>query len=79
MYTSSTIIATFIPLLGDVNHDGEIDIVDVLLVAQYKAGLDPQPFYPEQADLNNDGNIDMTDAFLILDYYSGKISEFPNN
>ncbi|MBY9005507.1 MAG: hypothetical protein KGD63_01990 [Candidatus Lokiarchaeota archaeon] len=58
---------------GDVNHDGEVDIVDALLISQYYVGLDPQPFYEEEADVNGDGSIDIIDALLVAQAYVGLI------
>ena len=65
-------------LLGDVNNDGFIDIVDALLTAQYYVGLDPTGFHPELADVNADGFIDIVDALLIAQYYVGLIDTFPS-
>ena len=31
-------------IIGDVNDDSEVNIVDTLLIAQYYVGLDPSPF-----------------------------------
>ncbi|MBY9006733.1 MAG: hypothetical protein KGD63_08245 [Candidatus Lokiarchaeota archaeon] len=63
---------------GDVNMDGNVDIVDALLTAQYYVGLDPQNFiFPEAADVNRDGVIDIVDALLTAQYYVGVINEFP--
>ena len=59
--------------VGDVNSDGEIDIVDALLIAQYYVGLDPSDFNSAAADTNYDGNIDIVDALLIAQYYVGII------
>ncbi len=63
---------------GDVNHNGNVDIIDALLIAQYAVGLNPQPFYPEQADVNGDGAINIVDALLIAQYYKGIINELPS-
>jgi hypothetical protein len=63
-------------MLGDVNGDGAIDIVDALLTAQFYVGLDPANFIPENADTNCDGNIDIVDALLIAQYYVGLILQF---
>lgn len=64
------------PTLGDVNEDGNIDIVDALVTAQYYVGLDPANFNPDAADVNCDGGVDIVDALLIAQYYVGLISEF---
>jgi len=59
---------------GDVNGDGEIDVVDSLVIARYMTGL--ETFTPEQkiaADYDGDGIITYYDAkamSLILSEYS---------
>lgn len=58
----------------DVNSDGEIDIIDALLVVQYYVGLNPAGFNPLVADVDCDGDIDIVDALLIAQYYVGIIS-----
>jgi len=58
---------------GDVNHDGNVDIVDALMIAQYYVGLDPQPFYPEEADVDGSGTIDIVDALMVAQAYVGLI------
>ncbi|MBY9005435.1 MAG: glycoside hydrolase family 9 protein [Candidatus Lokiarchaeota archaeon] len=63
--------------LGDVNHDGEVNIVDALLIAQYYVGRNLEPFYSEQADTNEDSKIDIIDALLIAQFYVGIISSLP--
>ncbi|MBN2533508.1 MAG: S8 family serine peptidase [Spirochaetales bacterium] len=63
-------------LTGDVNNNGNIDIFDALLVAQYYAGLDPQGFNPSAADVDCNGVIDIIDALFISQYYVGLITEF---
>jgi hypothetical protein len=63
--------------LGDVNHDGVINIVDALLVSQYYVGYDIKVYFdPTLADVNKDGAIDNVDALLIAQYYSGLIASF---
>lgn len=62
-----------IPMLGDVNNDGEVDAQDASLVLQYVAKkIDSIEI--ENADVNNDGNVDAQDASLILQYVAKKIS-----
>jgi hypothetical protein len=63
-------------LLGDVNNDNTINIIDALLTAQYYVGLDPEGFNPGGADVNCDGKIDIVDALLIARYYVGLVTEF---
>ncbi|MBN2536448.1 MAG: hypothetical protein JXB88_26425 [Spirochaetales bacterium] len=64
------------PEPGDVNNDGNIDIVDALLIAQFYVGLEPSNFDESKADANCDGSIDIVDALLIAQYYVGLINEF---
>jgi hypothetical protein len=56
-------------LLGDVNGNGSVDIVDALLVAQYYVGLIQTLAVPQNADFNRDGNVNIVDALLIAQYY----------
>jgi serpin B len=63
---------------GDVNSDGNINIVDALLVAQYYVGLIQTFAFPEAADVDGNGTIDIVDALLIARYYVGLITEFPS-
>lgn len=65
-------------ILGDVNTDSEVDIVDALLIAQYYVGLNPPQFLDEQAgDVNCDRVNDIVDALLIAQYYVGVIYNLP--
>ena len=63
-------------LLGDVNTNGAVDIVDALLVAQYYVGLNPANFNSAAADVNRSETIDIIDALLIAQYYVGIITSF---
>jgi hypothetical protein len=62
--------------LGDVDDDGDIDIVDALQIARHYVNLDPYPFNPDNADTNCDGNITITDALQIARYYVNLIDGF---
>ncbi|MBN2440702.1 MAG: family 16 glycosylhydrolase [Spirochaetales bacterium] len=64
-------------LLGDVNSDNTIDIVDALLIAQYYVGLNPVGFNSNNADVDASGTPDIVDALLIAQYYVGLIDVFP--
>jgi hypothetical protein len=63
-------------LMGDVNSNGTVDIVDALVTAQYYVGLNPANFNTAAADVNNSGSIDIVDALLIAQYYVGLIPGF---
>jgi serpin B len=62
---------------GDVNNDGDINIIDALIVAQYYVGIISTVQFPEAADVDGNGTIDIIDALLIARYYVGLITEFP--
>jgi len=66
-----------VPAPGDVNWDGEVTIVDALMIGQCAEGVEPgRPFYPQVGDLNCDGSVDREDAMMISEYSVGNISEF---
>ncbi len=68
------------PLLGDVNHSGEVDISDVLCVVDYILGKPLESFDVTAADLNNSGVIDISDVLLLVDIILGipTTEEHPN-
>ena len=66
-------------LLGDVNSDSIINIIDALMVARFYVGLEPPGFQILTADVNRDGIISILDALLIARYYVGLITEFPGS
>ncbi|MCM8821633.1 MAG: carboxypeptidase-like regulatory domain-containing protein [Candidatus Omnitrophica bacterium] len=49
---------------GDLNHDAEVDIRDVILCLRMAIDLDPVD--PGLADMNEDGQVDILDVILIL-------------
>ena len=69
--------ATAYSLLGDVNTDGSINIMDALLVSQYYVGLDPQNFDPVSGDTDCNGAVNIVDALRIAQYYVGLLSDLP--
>ena len=62
---------------GDVNSNGEIDIIDALLVAKYFVGVDLKPFDRSAADVSGDGVINIIDALQIAQYYVEIITILP--
>lgn len=62
---------------GDANNDGQINIVDALLSAQFYVGSNPSPFYQEAADVDCSNTVTIVDALLIAKYYVKAISQFP--
>ena len=64
-------------LLGDVDHNGTVNVVDSVTVLRHALGLitipeDAQP----QADVTGNGIIDVTDALMIMRYAMGLIDAF---
>ena len=60
-------------LKGDVNGDGETDLLDAVIVLYHSVGK-PVPVFVEAAgDVNNDNEADLLDAVMILYYSVGKI------
>lgn len=53
-------------VLGDVNHDGDINIGDVTSVVSYILGQMPNNFYEAEADVDQDGVISITDVTSIV-------------
>ena len=55
-------------LLGDVNHDGSVNITDVSLTVNHILGNEPPIFFQENADFDQDGNINVADITNIVNY-----------
>ncbi|MCM8764496.1 MAG: hypothetical protein NC830_03950, partial [Candidatus Omnitrophica bacterium] len=49
---------------GDLNHDTQVDISDVILCLRMAIGLDSVD--PGLADMNEDGQVDISDVILVL-------------
>ena len=76
-YVEYTFDATKDYLLGDVNGDGKISVLDATLIQKYISGL--VTFSDTQkaaADVNNDGSVSVIDATLIQKYIAGLIDKF---
>lgn len=64
-------------LLGDINMDGDISIMDATEAQKSIAGLTYLNEYQNKlSDVNNDGNLSIIDATKIQKYIAGLISEF---
>ncbi|MCU0857241.1 MAG: FG-GAP-like repeat-containing protein [Pontiellaceae bacterium] len=69
---------------GDVNGDGEVNIVDALFIQQVvdgkrdpENGWDAVPFFAN-GDVNYDGATNATDARIIMEFCVGKRTEWPD-
>lgn len=56
---------------GDVNGDGESDVVDVVDIARYVVGTAAETFVPILADINNDGEVNIGDAVCLVNDIAG--------
>lgn len=56
-------------VMGDVNGDGKVTIVDANMVVSYYHGAEVEGFLPEAADVNGDGKVTIADANAIVSLY----------
>ncbi len=64
-------------LPGDINHDGKVDVQDVVLVTQHVLELARlSETGAERADVNNDGVVNIIDITLIMQHAVGMIDSF---
>ena len=56
-----------LPLIGDVNSDGEVNIGDISAIIDYILGTATESFNTEAADVNLDGEINIADVAAIVD------------
>lgn len=76
-YVEYTFDSTKDYLIGDVNNDGKVSVLDATEIQKYIAGL--TTFSSAQlaaGDVNGDGKITIIDATLIQKYIAGLITEF---
>ena len=65
-------------MIGDINRDRKVDVLDALMAQKYsaeKVTLDAEQLYI--GDVNNDGAVDALDAVLIQKYAAERINSFP--
>ena len=63
------IMTTGLP--GDVNGDGDVDVTDVVALANHVMGDTPEGFILSNADLNGDGEVDVTDVVALANSVMG--------
>lgn len=59
--------------LGDVNHDGIVNVTDVVLCVDYVLGDSLEGFFADRADMDGDGIINVTDVVIIVDTALGAL------
>lgn len=77
IYFSKTFTVSERPVIGDLNGDKKVDVLDAVMVQKYavdKTQLTPVQLYA--ADVNNDNNVDILDAADIQKFAAEKITEF---
>jgi len=57
-------------LLGDVNNDGSVDVMDIVRTVNIILGIDPPPESQEliMADVNDDGDVNIMDIIVMINY-----------
>lgn len=60
-------------LRGDVNNDGRLSIIDMLLIFMYKSTeITLGPDELQRADTDNDGSVTLADALMIQRHIQGE-------
>ena len=70
-YTCEHCNDTYFYLLGDVNHDGQVDSSDAVAILRHLAGYELAAYYEEDGDITRDGQVDSSDSVAILRYLAG--------
>jgi parallel beta-helix repeat protein len=59
----------YVHLLGDVNHDGIVNVLDAIRAALAFGSIIGEPEWNSEADLNNDCSIDIFDLILLANNF----------
>ncbi len=60
----------YLPLIGDVNHDGSVDIYDAILLARAYNTKPGDQYWNPSADINGDSAVDIYDAVLLALHFN---------
>lgn len=60
----------YLPLIGDINHDGSVDIFDAILLARALNTRPGDQYWNPYADINGDGAVDIFDAILLAAHFN---------
>ena len=58
-----------IPLIGDINNDGSVDIFDAIIMSSAFGSQLGDPNFVPAADLDSSGTIDVFDAIILASHY----------
>jgi len=70
--TSDTWSVTTIPVAGDINDDGLVNLEDAIMAIQIVAGITPSQSVHHCADVNGDRRIGLAEAIYILQKVTGE-------
>ena len=59
-------------ILGDLNHDGYVNITDVVLLVNYILGTDEGVVIESEADINGDTSVNITDVVALTNIILGQ-------
>lgn len=75
--SSITKVKTGNVVLGDINNDQKVSIVDAMQIFHYVSGRNKKVNVTAvNADINGDGKVNITDAMKIFHYASGRNTEY---
>jgi hypothetical protein len=58
-------------IMGDLNNDGTVNILDVIQLVNIIMGLEPSEYQGAVGDMNNDGDYNVLDVVLIVNLILG--------
>jgi parallel beta-helix repeat protein len=67
-----SVFTLIVPLLGDINKDGSIDIYDAIQLAAAFSSTPASPKWNPQADINKDFVVDIYDAIILSSNFGKK-------
>jgi len=67
-------VSVYIVQNGDVNHDGAVNISDVMMTVNYVIGRMPVGFNPAYADFNHDNIVNISDIMYLVNIVIGRIT-----
>jgi len=67
--TLSSNVLVQVRIIGDVNGDGRVDLIDLTLVAQAYRSTFGQPNWNVACDINNDGKVSLADFVTVAVHY----------